>query len=195
MVQSHALWWVLNYKDSRWKEFGLDAALKSRGLYDPDTVTIAASLVPEQPATKLPSVTEIAALKGDVQRGAQVGQACFLCHRIGDKGVDYAPALTGFASRQTTEVVINSIVNPSADIAHGYGGTEVTLKDGTVIDGIVLSNSDPLIVQSMGALTQLIPSKRVQSKKYLNRSLMLSAEQLGLSAQNVADVVAWLKTQ
>ena len=29
----------------------------------------------------------------------------------------------------------------------------------------------------------------------MNRSLMLSAEQLGLSAQDVADIVAYLKTQ
>ena len=195
MVQSHALWWILNYKDTRWKEFGLNAALKSRGLYDPATVAIAPALVPAPELTKLPPVAEIAALKGDARRGAGIGQACFVCHRIGDQGVDYAPALTGFAGRQTTEVVITSIVNPSADIAHGYEGTEITLKDGNIVDGLVLSNGDPLIVESMGALKQLIPADRVASRRPLRRSLMLSAEQLGLGAQDVADVVAWLKTQ
>jgi len=195
MVQSHALWWILNYKDSRWKEFGLNAALKSRGLYDPDTVMISPSIVPAQLLTKLPPAAEIAALKGDVQHGGTVGQSCFLCHRIGDKGVDYAPALTGFASRQTTEVVIDSIVNPSAEIAHGYNGSEIVLKDGTTVDGLILSSGDPLIVQSMGALTQLIPADRIATRKQLGRSLMLSGEQLGLSAQDIADVVAWLKTQ
>ena len=194
-VQSHAMWWLLNYKDSRWKEFGLNAALKSRGLYDPETVTISSSLVPVQEPTKLPPVAQIAALKGDATRGGNIGQSCYLCHRIGDKGVDYAPALTGFASRQTTEVVIDSIVNPSNDIAHGYDGTEIVLKDRTTIHGLVLSEGNPLIVESMGALTQLVPADRVESKKRLGRSLMLSAEQLGLSAQDVADVVAWLKTQ
>ena len=195
MVQSHALWWILNYKDTRWKEHGLNAELKSRGLFDPATVTVAASIVPPQEETKLPSVAEIAAMKGDIERGSYVAQTCYLCHRIGDKGVDYAPALTGFANRQTTEVVINSIVNPSSDIAHGYSGTEIVLKDKTVIHGLQLSEGDPLIVESMGSLRQLIPADRVESKKQLGRSLMLSAEQLGLSAQDVADVVAWLKTQ
>jgi putative heme-binding domain-containing protein len=134
-------------------------------------------------------------LKGDVQRGSNVAQTCYLCHRIGDKGVDYAPALTGFASRQTTDVVINSIVNPSADIAHGYSGTEVVLKDKTVIHGLLLSAGDPLIIESMAGLRQLVPADRVESRKQLGRSLMLSADQLGLSAQDVADLVAWLKTQ
>ncbi len=195
MVKSHALWWVLNYKDSRWKEFGLNAELKKRGLYDPEKVVVTPSIVPVQEPTKLPPVAEIAVLKGDISRGANVGQSCFLCHRIGDKGVDYAPALTGFASRQTSEVVINSIVNPSDDIAHGYGGTELTLKDGTIVQGLMLSSGDPVIVESMGALMQLIPANRIKSRERLPHSLMLSAEQLGLGAQDVADVVAWLKTQ
>ena len=39
--------------------------------------------------------------------------ACLMCHRVGGQGVDYAPALDGFASRQTKEVVVTAIVNPS----------------------------------------------------------------------------------
>ena len=118
-----------------------------------------------------------------------------MCHRIGDQGAEYAPNLTGFASRQTTEVVINSIVNPSSDIAHGYEGTEFILKDGTIIDGLSLTSGDPVIVQTMGGSTQMIPAEKIKSRKRLTRSLMMSAEQLGLGAQEVADVVAYLKTK
>jgi putative heme-binding domain-containing protein len=90
-------------------------------------------------------------------------------------------------------VVINGIVNPSADIAHGYDGTEVTLTDGRKIHGMVLSSGNPLIVQSTGGVTQMIPAALVKERKRLGRSLMLSAEQLGLSAQQVADIVAYLR--
>lgn len=194
-VKSHAFWWILNYKDSRWKELNLNATLKERGLYDPDAVTVAASVVPVPEPSKLPPVAEIVALRGDATRGASLAQACLLCHRIGDKGIDYAPALTGFASRQTAEVVINALVNPSADIAHGYEGNEITLKDGTVIHGLALSSGDPVVVQSTGGFTQLIPASKVATNRPLRRSLMLSAEQLGLKAQDIADIAAWLKTQ
>jgi putative heme-binding domain-containing protein len=118
-----------------------------------------------------------------------------MCHRIGDQGAEYAPNLTGFASRQTTEVVINSIVNPSSDIAHGYEGTEFLLKDGTIIHGLALTAGDPAVVQTMGGATQMIPAEKIKSRKRLTRSLMMSAEQLGLGAQEVSDVVAYLKTQ
>jgi putative membrane-bound dehydrogenase-like protein len=194
-VQTAALWWTLNYKDSRWAAHGINAELKTRGLYDPAKVVITASVIEPQPPTKLPSVAQLALLKGDVTRGAGLSASCLMCHRIGDQGAEYAPNLTGFASRQTTEVVINSIVNPSSDIAHGYEGTEFLLKDGTIIHGLALTAGDPAVVQTMGGATQMIPAEKIKSRKRLTRSLMMSAEQLGLGAQEVSDVVAYLKTQ
>lgn len=194
LVQRQAFWWLLNYKDTRWAGLGLDAELKARGLYDPETVVITESVVPAPEPSKLPPVAEIAALKGDAQRGAALVTACYLCHRIGDQGVEYGPNLTSFAKMQTTEVVVGAIVNPSGDIAHGYEGTTVELKDGRLVQGMQVSESDPLVVMSMGGVTQLIPVDRVEKRTRLNRSLMLSAEQLGMDAQAVADLVAYLKS-
>jgi putative membrane-bound dehydrogenase-like protein len=195
MTKAHAFWWLMNYKNLRWPDAGIDAALKERGLYDPATVSISPSVVPEAPATKLPAPAEIAKLKGDAKKGADKAQACQLCHNINGKGNDYGPALTGFARAQTAEVVINAIVNPSAEIAHGFDGTILALREGGEIHGIVLSSGDPVIVQSMGGLTQMIPANKIRSRQPLGRSLMLSAEQLGLGAQDVADIVAYLRTQ
>jgi putative heme-binding domain-containing protein len=186
---------VLNYKDTRWGSFGLNEELKARGIYDADKVTLTAAIVPPAPATKLPSAATIAAMKGDATRGGSLVQSCFLCHRLGDKGVDYAPNLTGFASRQTAETIIGAIIDPSADISHGYEGTEITLKDNTIIDGIVHSNSNPVVVQSTGGVTQMIPRAKIKTQQNLRRSLMLSADQLGLGAQELADIVAYLKSQ
>jgi putative membrane-bound dehydrogenase-like protein len=192
--QNPALWWLINYKDSRWAGLGVDAELKRRGLYDPDTVAINEMLVPLPPEkSALPAVADIAKLRGDARRGAVVAGACLMCHRIKGQGVDYGPALDGFASRQTREVVITAIVNPSNDIAHGFEGTELVLLDGRRIHGMVLSAGNPLIVQSTGGVSQMIPATQVRERHRFGRSLMLSADQLGLSAQQVADVVSYLK--
>jgi putative membrane-bound dehydrogenase-like protein len=187
-----ALWWLLNYKDSRWADAGIDAELKRRGLFDPEAVTVSEAVVPVPQTTSL-AVADVLKLRGSAQRGATAASACLMCHRIGGQGVDYAPALDGFASRQTRETVVTAIVNPSNDIAHGYDGSEITLVDGRKLHGLVLSGGNPLIVQSAGGLTQMIPSTLVKERKRLGRSLMLSAEQLGLTAQQVADVAAYLK--
>ncbi|MDB0031420.1 hypothetical protein N9E34_08125, partial [Opitutales bacterium] len=55
------------------------------------------------------------------------------------------------------------------------------------------SRGDPAIVLSQGGLTQMVPKSKVKSSKRMKRSLMLSAEQLALSPQDVADIVAFMK--
>jgi putative heme-binding domain-containing protein len=45
----------------------------------------------------------------------------------------------------------------------------------------------------MGGVTQMVPKTMIKDRHALGRSLMLSADQLGLSAQQIADVVAYLK--
>ena len=60
---------------------------------------------------------------------------------------------------------------------------------------MILANTDPVIIRSTGGLTQLIPGDRMKSRQNLGRPLMLSAEQLGPEAQDVADVVAHLRTK
>jgi putative membrane-bound dehydrogenase-like protein len=187
-----ALWWLLNYKDSRWAGAGIDAELQRRQLFDPDAVTVSEALVPAPEAAKV-TVADVVKLRGDAKRGAVAAAACRMCHRVGAEGADYGPDINGFASRQTKEVVITALVNPSNDIAHGYEGTEITLVDGRRIHGMVLSSGNPLIVQSSGGLTQMIPAKMVKERKRLGRSLMLNSDQLGLTAQQVADIAAYLK--
>ncbi len=195
LAREQALWWLLNYKSSRWRSSGLDAALKARGLYDPDSIVLAPSIVPEPDPASALSVERILALAGDATRGAAKIGACHLCHRLGDDGVDYGPDLTGWAGRQTAEVAVRAIVNPSDDIAHGYEGVAVTTRDGIEIHGITIAGGDPLIVKSMGGVRQMIPAARIEKRARMNRSVMLSAGQLGLTEQDVADLVAYLKTR
>ena len=109
--------------------------------------------------------------------------------------MEFGPDLTGWASRQPLEVVLRSIVEPSADIAHGFAGHELTLKDGTVIHGLLLADADPVIIMSTGGITQTVPNNRIKEKKPLGRSLMLSAEQMGMGPQELADIAAFLRTK
>ncbi len=194
-VKAEALWWLLNRKDSAWKDFGVNAALKARGIYDPDNVELTEATIPVPDAPKF-TAADVLKLTGDVKRGGEkFASICSSCHRVGDTGAEYAPNLTGWAKRQTTEVLFNSVINPSADIASGFSGAELKTKDGLTIQGVVLSEGDPIIVQSAGGLTQMVPKKRIESRKGMSRSLMMSADQLGLTAQDLADLAAWLRVK
>jgi putative membrane-bound dehydrogenase-like protein len=194
VVQADAIWWLLNRMNNHWKEHGLAKALKQRGIYDPEKVQLSEITVAPAPKSALPAIEQLLKLKGDAARGQQLATACLTCHRIKDQGVDFAPNLTAFAKMQTSEVVLRSMVDPSADIAHGFTGMEIVTKDDITIHGVILADADPVIIQSTGGVTQTVPKNRVKSKKPLGRSLMLSAEQMGLGAQELADVLAYLKS-
>jgi putative heme-binding domain-containing protein len=118
-----------------------------------------------------------------------------MCHQLNGNGPAYGPELKGWAARQSREALVRAIVNPSADIALGYEGTTLKLKAGGTIDGRLLSNNDPIVITSTGGITQLVPKDRVMGgQTKMTRSLMMSADQLGLTAQDVADIAAWLAT-
>jgi putative heme-binding domain-containing protein len=116
-----------------------------------------------------------------------------MCHAIGGVGADVGPALDGWGRGKSAAVIATALIQPSAEIAHGYEATELKTKDGLTIQGIVIKDGDPLMVRSMGGVTQIIPRDRVASRTRMGRSLMMSAAQLGLTAQDVADIAAFLR--
>ena len=191
---SEAKGWALMRMTGSWAAFDIRKELKNAGVYDADKVVVTPIEVPLAPA---PTYTEqdVLAKTGDVAKGSALAQACIMCHQLNGNGPAYGPELKGWASRQSREALVRSIVNPSADIALGYEGTTVKLKGSGSIDGRLLSNGDPLVITSTGGLTQLVPKSQVTGRQVkMDRSLMLSSQQLGLSAQDVADIAAYLAT-
>lgn len=191
-----AKWWLLHLKNAAWKTYDIDATLKALGRYDAEKVALVAVPLPPPvaDAPKLPSAAAIASLPGDAKRGATASAACLACHRIRGHGSDFGPDLTAFGKQQTAEIIAQAIAQPSASISHGFEGSEVKTKDGLIIAGIVLSGGDPLIIKSTGGLVQTVPQARLASITKLDKSLMLEPAQLGLTAQAIADLVAYLKS-
>ena len=202
-VKGDAIAWLLRNYSGEWAKYDIGKALKEKGIYDPETITVNPAPVPAAPTdAKLPSIADILQLKGDATRGKQVAVArCLRCHQIDGIGPDYGPNLAGWGPNQTREVVVRAIAEPSAEISLGYEGTEVLLKDGGVVHGIAFNNSDlwlkdalPLVIQSAAGSIQLIPKDRIKKKNDFKRSLMYDPVSLGLGAQDIADIAAWLQS-
>ena len=193
---AQATWWLFNRKNNDWKDFDLAGQMKASGLYDPDTVKLIATISPEPPPgpSKLPPIPEIKQMAGDVERGHAAVQICYTCHHIGNQGGELGPDLTYFGRTQPAEVILDSIINPSADIALGYDASHLVAADGTIIDGIVIQSGDPVIIKSIGGIVQTVPRSKIKSLTKMKRSLMFSAEMMGLTPQSLADIVAYLKS-
>ena len=190
-----ATWWLLNRSSNDWADYGLMPALKTAGIYDPESIVLKEIVTPK-PAADLPelSVEEIVRLTGNAARGKETVARCLMCHAVGGTGAELGPALDGWGRGKSAEVVATALVRPSAEIAQGYDATELRTKDGLTIQGLLIKQSDPLMMRSMGGITQIIPADRVAARRRMQESLMMSAAQLGLTAQDVADLVAFLRS-
>ena len=117
-----------------------------------------------------------------------------MCHTVEGTGASVGPALDGWGRGKAADVIAAAIINPDGDIAQGFGGTELTTTDGLVIQGLLIKQGDPLMMRSMGGITQIIPADRVERRRNMgSTSLMIGAAALGLTAQDVADLVAFLQ--
>ena len=193
-VQEGATWWLLNRLTGDWASHNLGPALKSAGIYDPDSIVLKEIVVPPAPPD-LPqlSVDEIAGMTGDAARGKTVAARCQMCHSVNGAGAELGPALDGWGRGKSAAVIATAIVNPNAEIAFGYDGTELRTKEGVTIQGVLIKQNEPLMMRSMGGVTQIIPADRIAARRRMKESLMMSAAQLGLTAQEVADLVAFLR--
>ena len=117
---------------------------------------------------------------------------CYVCHKVGSVGVEFGPTLAGWGSGQDRETILKAILDPSADLAHGYEGTELIVKGDKRIQGFVQAEGDPLVIRVFGERIWLLRQKTSNHAK-MSSSLMAPASQLGLDAQQIRDLVEYLK--
>lgn len=191
-IHADAMWWLINRSTNDWSAFGIPGELKKQGIFDPD----AAKLVTVETPPAIPNtikLEEVLKLTGNAKNGSSLVVRCIMCHQLNNQGVEFGPSLQGWGLSQPTEIIAQSILEPSKDIAHGFDGAEIVTKDGVKIHGMVLTEGDILIVRSMGGMTQFVAKDRIASRRKMDRSLMMSATMLGMTSQDVADLVSYLR--
>ncbi len=67
---------------------------------------------------------------------------CFRCHKVNGEGGEAGPDLTGMASRQTREYILESIVYPNKQIAAGFESVLVTTTKNETYAGILKGETD-----------------------------------------------------
>jgi putative heme-binding domain-containing protein len=93
---------------------------------------------------------------GDSRRGRRVvmeGAAaqCTKCHTFGTgPGASVGPSLREVGSRLTREQLLESLLEPSAQIAPGFGAVQVTLKNGQRVFGTLREETNAYIVVDAG---------------------------------------------
>ena len=132
---------------------------------------------------------------GNESKGEELFQACLLCHSVGDKGYDYAPALDGSALREN-EALLTAILDPDAALEGSYTVYRVTKKDGSNVEGYLIKRDDKgTSIGFMGGSKVFIQASDIKTQSFLGgRSFMVKGLIEGYSDEQVADLLAYIKT-
>ena len=83
--------------------------------------------------------------KGNAVRGKLVfKENCAVCHKLFDEGETIGPELTG-ADRGNLDFLMTSLVDPSALVRKEYQAQTIALRDGRVLSGLVVDESDRVL--------------------------------------------------
>jgi putative membrane-bound dehydrogenase-like protein len=119
---------------------------------------------------------------------------CTRCHTVRNAGSDVGPNLTGVATRLTREQILESLLEPSARIAAGYGTVGITLKNGKRVDGTLRDETATDVVLMAGTPPA---EQRIAKSEIAERTNPISAmPPVGLivKPREVRDLVAYLST-
>lgn len=116
---------------------------------------------------------------------------CIRCHAIDDYGGNVGPRLNDISKRLTRLQLLESLVNPSARLAPGYGMVTLKLKAGTTISGILMEDKpQALVIKSGDGPNQTIDKAAIEKRIDAASSMPNMGEVL--SKKEIRDVVSFL---
>jgi putative heme-binding domain-containing protein len=146
-------------------------------------------------AEKFAKFRALAEKTGNHSRGqALFATACLDCHAVGGQGGQVGPVLSG-AGASGTEALLRNVLTPNAAMEAGYRIFRVELKDGDVLDGILVSqDAKAIVLRRPNTEDTRIALEEVRRADFINRSMMPEGLLDPLKPEEVADLFAYLKT-
>lgn len=120
--------------------------------------------------------------------------ACVRCHKINGEGGDVGPNLTGIGSRQNRDYLVQSIVQPNAQIAPGFETLVIVMKSGASYTGVFKSeNETELVLNSPEDGLVKIAKADIKTRARGSSGMLEGLGQV-LSKRDIRDLVEFLAT-
>ncbi|MGE3820729.1 MAG: PVC-type heme-binding CxxCH protein, partial [Isosphaeraceae bacterium] len=150
---------------------------------------------PEEERDK--ALTGLASLKGDVNRGREVFvRNCTACHKVGNgEGREYGPNLAGVAKRLDRTKIVQSVIDPNADVDPKYRTTMIVTTDGAIVSGLVVSESADEVEIFDGKAVRKIPVKEIEERALRTQSSMPEGTASTIAPSEFIDLIEYLGTQ
>ena len=140
------------------------------------------------------NISDLVKLTGNTSKGQEAFKMyCTSCHLGKGEGVNFGPALTEIGSKLSKDALYSAILNPSQGISFGFEGFTVKLKNGSEVDGMILTKTENEVTMKTLGSANPTTYKRAEivSIKEHKESLM---PQFPLQKQELVDLVEYLST-
>ena len=140
----------------------------------------------------------ILALKGNVANGraryfTAATQQCINCHRVQGTGNAVGPDLDGLGKKPTKADLLTSILKPSKDIDQKFKTHAVLTAAGVVHTGLLVNeNANQIVLRVANGKNVPIIVAQIEARKVSERSLMPEGLAEQMTAQELADLIAFL---
>jgi putative heme-binding domain-containing protein len=137
---------------------------------------------------------DVLALGGDAKRGAALlndsaRTSCLQCHQYGNAGRAFGPSFAQI--KKTREEILDGILQPSREVAPEYVLYTVETGEDEVISGMIVKRgSDEMVVRDATGTDHVLATTQVKASRPQQLSAMPEGLLAGLSAQDVADLIA-----
>jgi putative heme-binding domain-containing protein len=132
--------------------------------------------------------------KGDATKGQQVfSTICITCHKVKGLGVDVGPDITDVRIKEK-EALLSDILDPNRMVEARWMAYQIDTKDGRIVAGLIAGEtSTEVTVKMAGGITEVVPRANIAKMKSLDASLMPVGLEGGITKEQMADLLAFLK--
>ena len=134
-------------------------------------------------------------LAGDVKHGHEVYfTRCIGCHQRDGQGNQIGPDLVSVVNHPPEKILTN-ILDPSSDVQPGFDACLCELGDGSTLYGLITSETgNSVTFKFIDGTTRLVSRREIKSIKSTGISLMPEGLEAGLEPQDLADLIAYVKS-
>jgi putative heme-binding domain-containing protein len=130
--------------------------------------------------------------KADLAAGRRVYQSvCASCHLLYGEGGKLGPDLTG-SGRAQLDYLLENVVDPSAVVSAEYRMTNLMLKDGRTLSGVVAATSEKTLTLRQLTEEITLPRSAIKKRQDFSQSIMPEGLLTNLSDEQVRDLIAYL---
>jgi putative membrane-bound dehydrogenase-like protein len=162
-------------------------------------------LAPDRPPARPPQSDTHAwkalldAAPGDAAEGERLfyhprGPNCVRCHSVDGRGSLIGPELTALATTMSRERFLESLLDPSREIAPQFTTWVLEMRDGTLAQGSIVSETDSadvVLADTEGKLSR-VKVRDVMDRKPDPNSIMPAGLEATLTFQEIRDLAAFL---